>query len=138
MRALRDVAAERPVVFPVHPRTRDRLEQWGIESGAVQTVEPVGYLEMVALMDAAHAVITDSGGVQEETTALGVPCLTVRETTERPITVTAGTNRLVHDPVTLPALVRDAVRPRALPAIEGWDGSAGERVVHALIAGDLP
>jgi UDP-N-acetylglucosamine 2-epimerase (non-hydrolysing) len=138
MSALRDVAAERLVVFPVHPRTRDRLEQWGIESGAVQTVEPVGYLEMVALVDAAHAVITDSGGVQEETTALGVPCLTVRETTERPITITAGTNRLVHDPAKLPGLVRDATRPADLPSIEGWDGAAGQRVVDALIAGGLP
>jgi UDP-N-acetylglucosamine 2-epimerase (non-hydrolysing) len=138
MGALRDVAAERPVVFPVHPRTGDRLRQWGIPSGPVQTAEPVGYLEMVALVDAAHVVITDSGGVQEETTALGVPCLTVRDRTERPITVIAGTNRLVHDPVTLPALVRDAVRPQVLPVIEGWDGSAGERVVDALMAGALP
>jgi UDP-N-acetylglucosamine 2-epimerase (non-hydrolysing) len=138
MAALRDVAAERPVVFPVHPRTRDRLAQWGIEAGAVRTVEPASYLEMVALMDAAHAVITDSGGVQEETTALGVPCFTVRETTERPVTVTSGTNRLVHDPVTLPGLVRDATRPSVLPVIEGWDGRAGERVVDALLAGDLP
>ena len=138
MAALRDVAAERPVVFPVHPRTRDRLAQWGIEAGAVRTVEPASYLEMVALMDAAHAVITDSGGVQEETTALGVPCFTVRETTERPVTVTSGTNRLVQDPVTLPGLVRDATRPSVLPMIEGWDGRAGERVVDALLAGDLP
>jgi UDP-N-acetylglucosamine 2-epimerase (non-hydrolysing) len=138
MTALRDVAAERPVVFPVHPRTRDRLTQWGIESGAVATVEPAGYLKMVALMDGAHAVITDSGGVQEETTALGVPCFTVRETTERPITVTSGTNRLVQDPATLPGLVRDATRPSGLPVLEGWDGRAGERVVDALIAGDLP
>ena len=139
MAALRDVAAERPVVFPVHPRTRDRLAQWHVESGEIQTIEPVGYLEMIALVDAAHAVITDSGGVQEETTALGIPCFTVRETTERPITISAGTNRLVHDPATLPALVRDAARPRVLPVIEGWDGSACERVVDALIAaGGLP
>jgi UDP-N-acetylglucosamine 2-epimerase (non-hydrolysing) len=138
MAALRDVAAERPVVFPVHPRTRDRLTQWEIASGAVQTVEPVGYLAMVALTDAAHAVITDSGGVQEETTALGVPCFTVRETTERPVTVTSGTNRLVQDPATLPGLVRGATRPSVLPVIEGWDGRAGERVVDALLAGALP
>ncbi|HZS62165.1 MAG TPA: UDP-N-acetylglucosamine 2-epimerase (non-hydrolyzing) [Gemmatimonadaceae bacterium] len=138
MAGLRDVAAERPVVFPVHPRTRDRLDQWHIDCGAVQTVAPVGYLAMVALVDASHAVVTDSGGVQEETTALGVPCFTVRDTTERPITVIAGTNRLVHDPKTLPGLVRAAARPPALPTIEGWDGSAGERVVDALMAGALP
>lgn len=136
--ALRHVAAERPVIFPVHPRTRDRLAQWNIDAGAIETMEPVGYLEMVALVDASHAVVTDSGGVQEETTALGVPCFTVRDTTERPITVIAGTNRLVHDPETLPGLVRDAARPRVLPIIEGWDGSAGERVVDALMAGGLP
>jgi UDP-N-acetylglucosamine 2-epimerase (non-hydrolysing) len=138
MAALREVATERPVIFPVHPRTRDRLAQWHIDPGAVRAMEPVGYLEMVALVDASHAVVTDSGGVQEETTALGVPCFTVRDTTERPITVTSGTNRLVHDPETLPGLVRDATRPRALPIIEGWDGSAGERVVDALMAGALP
>jgi UDP-N-acetylglucosamine 2-epimerase (non-hydrolysing) len=136
--ALRDVAAERSVIFPVHPRTRDRLAQWNIDVGPVQTVEPVGYLQMVALVDAAHAVVTDSGGVQEETTALGIPCFTVRDTTERPITVTAGTNRLVRDPSTLPALVRDAARPSELPTIEGWDGAAGERVINALLAGALP
>ena len=138
MDALRGIAAERPVVFPVHPRTRDRLDHWKIEAGAVQTVEPAGYLAMIALVDSAHAVITDSGGVQEETTALGIPCFTVRETTERPITISSGTNRLVRDPATLPGLVRDAARPSALPVIEGWDGSAGERVVDALIAGALP
>jgi UDP-N-acetylglucosamine 2-epimerase (non-hydrolysing) len=132
MAALRDVAAERPVVFPVHPRTRDRLDHWNIEVGAVQAIEPVGYLAMIALVDASHAVVTDSGGVQEETTALGVPCFTVRDTTERPITVTSGTNRLVHDPAMLPGLVRDAARPSVVPVIEGWDGSAGERVVDAL------
>lgn len=136
--ALREIAAERPVVFPVHPRTRDRLAQWDIDLGSIGAVEPVGYLEMVALVDASHAVVTDSGGVQEETTALGVPCFTVRDTTERPITVTSGTNRLVHDPGMLPGLVRDATRPRVVPIIEGWDGSAGERVVDALLAGSLP
>jgi UDP-N-acetylglucosamine 2-epimerase (non-hydrolysing) len=136
--ALRDVAAERPVLFPVHPRTRDRLLQWNIESGAITMAEPASYLDMVGMLDSAHAVVTDSGGVQEETTALGVPCLTVRDVTERPVTITSGTNRLVHDPSHLPGLVRSAVRPATPPAIEGWDGLAGERVVDALIAGGLP
>jgi UDP-N-acetylglucosamine 2-epimerase (non-hydrolysing) len=138
MRALQAVAAKRPVIFPVHPRTRDRLAQWQIDCAGITVAEPAGYLEMVALVDAAHVVVTDSGGVQEETTALGVPCLTVRETTERPITITAGTNRLVHDPADLPALVRDARRPPSPPVIEGWDGFAAERVVEALIARALP
>jgi UDP-N-acetylglucosamine 2-epimerase (non-hydrolysing) len=138
MGALQDVAAKRPVIFPVHPRTRDRLAQWQIDCSGITVAEPAGYLDMVALVDAAHAVITDSGGVQEETTALGVPCLTVRETTERPITIAAGTNRLVQHPADLPALVRDAQRPSSPPVIEGWDGLAAERVVDALVAHALP
>jgi UDP-N-acetylglucosamine 2-epimerase (non-hydrolysing) len=138
MAALRDVAAERPVIFPVHPRTRDRLYQWNIDSGAITMAEPAGYLDMVGMLDAAHAVVTDSGGVQEETTAIGVPCLTVRDVTERPITITSGTNRLVRDPSLLPGLVRSAVRPATPPVIEGWDGLAGERVIDALTAYGLP
>jgi UDP-N-acetylglucosamine 2-epimerase (non-hydrolysing) len=138
MKALRDVAAARPVVFPVHPRTRDRLDQWDIDCGAITMTGPAGYLEMVAMLDAAHAVVTDSGGVQEETTALGVPCFTIRDTTERPVTITAGTNHLVRDPSELPGLVRAAVHPAKPPVIEGWDGLAGERVVDALTAGGLP
>lgn len=136
--ALRDVAAERHVIFPVHPRTRDRLDQWNIDTGTIDVAEPAGYLDMIGLTDAAHAVITDSGGVQEETTALGVPCFTMRDTTERPITITSGTNRLVREPSDLPGLVRSAVRPATPPVIEGWDGLAGERVVDALAAGALP
>jgi UDP-N-acetylglucosamine 2-epimerase (non-hydrolysing) len=138
MSALDDVAAKRPVVFPVHPRTQKRLAEWDIDARAVRLIEPVGYLDMIALVDSAHAVVTDSGGVQEETTALGVPCLTVRDTTERPITIIAGTNRLVHHPEELPGLVRAAARPEIPPVIEGWDGSAGERVVDALVARSLP
>jgi UDP-N-acetylglucosamine 2-epimerase (non-hydrolysing) len=127
------VATERLVVFPAHPRTRERLRALGLSLPGVRVIDALGYLEMLALVDAAHAVITDSGGLQEETTVLGVPCLTVRETTERPVTVSEGTNRMVRDPAELPALVRAAKRsPGRSP--EGWDGRAGERVVAALIA----
>ena len=130
--ALTEVARERPVVFPVHPRTRARLDAAGITLDGVQCLEPVGYLEMLDLVAGAHAVITDSGGLQEETTALGVPCLTVRENTERPVTITEGTNRLAPDPATLAELVRGLERPAVAPKPEGWDGRAGERIVEAL------
>lgn len=131
--ALREVAEERPVLFPVHPRTRARLEASGISLGRVTLMQPVGYLQMIGLLDAAHAVVTDSGGVQEETTALGVPCFTVRDTTERPITLTEGTNHLVHSPNLLPALLRAAERPAVPRRPEGWDGRAAERVIDALL-----
>jgi UDP-N-acetylglucosamine 2-epimerase (non-hydrolysing) len=132
--ALEAVAVERPVIFPVHPRTQARLTASGLHFSRVRTLPPVGYLEMLDLVAGSHAVITDSGGLQEETTALGVPCLTVRENTERPVTITEGTNRLAPDPVTLPGLVRTLARPVNAPRPEGWDGRAGERIISALVA----
>jgi UDP-N-acetylglucosamine 2-epimerase (non-hydrolysing) len=132
--ALSTIAEERPVVFPVHPRTRDRLEQAGIDLGAVRLVEPFGYLAMVAWLESAFVVVTDSGGVQEETTALGVPCLTVRDTTERPITIVEGTNQLCPNPATLPLLVRSAKRSATARIPEGWDGHAADRIMDALLA----
>jgi UDP-N-acetylglucosamine 2-epimerase (non-hydrolysing) len=136
--ALSAVAADRPVVFPAHPRTRDRLRALALSLPGVTVIDPLGYLEMLALVDAAHAVITDSGGLQEETTVLGVPCFTVRDVTERPVTVTEGTNRIVRDPAELPALVRSAYRPSGHRTPEGWDGHAAERVVEALVARRSP
>lgn len=130
--ALRAIAAERPVVFPVHPRTRGRLEAAGIDLGAVRVLPPVGYLEMLDLIDGAHAVITDSGGVQVETTTLGVPCLTARDTTEWPETVECGANRLLYDPALLPAAVREVHRLSPPVRPEGWDGMAAVRVVDSL------
>jgi UDP-N-acetylglucosamine 2-epimerase (non-hydrolysing) len=135
--ALREIAAEQPVVFPVHPRTAARLRAAGLSlDGApgLRALEPVGYLEMLDLVADARVVVTDSGGLQEETTALGVPCLTVRENTERPVTITEGTNRLVPEPDRLPELVRQARRTPDAPRPEGWDGHAAERVVEALLA----
>ncbi|HEY0971426.1 MAG TPA: UDP-N-acetylglucosamine 2-epimerase (non-hydrolyzing) [Gemmatimonadales bacterium] len=132
--ALREIATERSVVFPVHPRTRQRLEAQGLDLGAVRLLDPIPYREMLAWVARSHAVVTDSGGLQEETTALGVPCFTVRENTERPITIVEGTNQLVRDLSALPRLVRDATRPAEPRRPEGWDGNAGDRVVEALRA----
>lgn len=131
------------VVFPMHLRTRDRVARLtsadGALPGTLVTCPPLGYLEFVGLMSEASAVLTDSGGVQEETTVLGVPCVTIRTSTERPITVTAGTNRLV-DPSDAGAIL-DAVRRAAAcgklappPTIPLWDGHASERVAAAIAA----
>jgi len=130
--ALREIASQRPVIFAVHPRTTQRLKSAGISLGDVRVLPPVRYVEMLDLVDGAFAVVTDSGGLQEETTALGIPCFTVRENTERPVTITEGTNRLVPDPRDLPGAVRAAERPAHPKQPEGWDGRAGERVIAAL------
>jgi UDP-N-acetylglucosamine 2-epimerase (non-hydrolysing) len=129
------IAAILPVVFPVHPRTRARLDAFGLAAPAgLRLVEPLGYLDCLALEADAALVLTDSGGMQEETTYLGVPCLTLRETTERPITVTEGTNRVVGtDPAVIVAAARGALAApaaRRYPAL--WDGRAADRVVAAL------
>lgn len=131
--ALNEVAAERPVIFPVHPRTKAKLDESEITLDGVQVLEPLPYFHMLDLVDGAHAVITDSGGLQEETTALGVPCLTLRENTERPITLSEGTNQLVPDPKDIPRLVRASQRPARPRRPEGWDGCAGERIARALV-----
>jgi UDP-N-acetylglucosamine 2-epimerase (non-hydrolysing) len=132
--ALRTIASDRVVYFPSHPRTQARLREMGAELGNIRISDPIGYYEILDLVRGAHCVITDSGGLQEETTALGVPCFTLRPNTERPITISEGTNQLVADPQSLIALVRDAVRPATPKRPEGWDGKAGERVVAALAA----
>lgn len=139
MDGIERVAESVPVVFPVHPRTRSRLEEGGIQPGPrVQIVDPLGYRAMIQTVKHARAVLTDSGGLQEETTALGVPCLTLRENTERPITITEGTNRLVEWPMTADrvvagaheALGRSTGEPKRP---EGWDGQAGVRILAALL-----
>ena len=140
--ALRSLAARLPVVFPAHPRTAARLAGPGDPSIAGVTVcEPLGYLDFLGLMEASRLVVTDSGGIQEETTALGVPCLTLRDNTERPITVSEGTNRLIgSDPAAIaPAagavLAMPPPAPRA-PAL--WDGHAGGRIAAILAAALQP
>ncbi len=132
MAALAEIAQERPVIFPAHPRTQARIAAAGIDIGRVQLLDPIAYHEMLDLVRNAHVVVTDSGGLQEETTALGVPCLTVRENTERPITITEGTNQLMPDPSRLVEAVRRATKPASRRAPEGWDGHAGSRVAEAL------
>ena len=133
-KALSEIGETRPVIFPSHPRTRERLCALGLPLDGVQLIDALPYFDMLDIMRGAHAVITDSGGIQEETTVLGVPCFTVRDNTERPITISEGTNVLVRDPSTLPSLIRSATRSPAPRRPEGWDGAAGERIIQALCA----
>jgi UDP-N-acetylglucosamine 2-epimerase (non-hydrolysing) len=124
------------VLFPAHPRTRKRISDFGLNPGQLRVMDPLPYIDFLGLLCDATMVITDSGGIQEETTFLGVPCLTVRENTERPITVTQGTNVLVgRDPGKLRAevsrvLAGDA-RKGTIPPL--WDGKAGERIADVLM-----
>ena len=135
--ALGRVARGMPVVFPMHPRTQARLQEDDrVALGGVRVLEPLGYHAMLDLLSGARVVITDSGGVQEETTALGVPCLTVRENTERPITVTEGTNRLAPAPNDFARLALATRRNGSGRRPEGWDGHAADRVARALLARD--
>lgn len=139
MRALAAISKLAPVVFPIHPRTRGRLDKAGFkapEGGRLILIEPLGYLEFLALQRDAALVVTDSGGIQEETTFLGVPCLTVRTTTERPVTVSAGTNKLVGDYAILPREAAAALKRgrKAAKPPKFWDGRAGERVADGLLA----
>jgi UDP-N-acetylglucosamine 2-epimerase (non-hydrolysing) len=132
---LATLAKTLPVVFPIHPRTRSRIAGRWASTPGLHIIDPVGYLEFLALERDATLVITDSGGVQEETTYLRVPCLTVRDNTERPVTVTTGTNTIVgRDPVRLleTATERLASRVVAGSIPELWDGRAAERIADAL------
>ena len=140
--SLIEISGELPLIFPVHPRTRDRIGAFdlGGRLDRIDLIEPVGYLEFVALQRHATMVITDSGGIQEETTYLGVPCLTVRENTERPVTMTIGSNILVGQD--FGKLVREAraiaggrAKAGGIPPL--WDGRAGERIA-ADLASRLP
>jgi UDP-N-acetylglucosamine 2-epimerase (non-hydrolysing) len=137
--ALEAVAARLPLVAPLHPRTVSRLADFGLletlrSSPRVIVTEPFGYLDFLCLLDHARLVFTDSGGIQEETTALGVPCLTFRDSTERPITVTEGSNRLIGtDAAVVPAAVDEVLStPPSGRVPEGWDGRAAERIVAVL------
>jgi UDP-N-acetylglucosamine 2-epimerase (non-hydrolysing) len=135
--ALRELSHDIPVVFPVHPRTRQRLAALDLNGDkGLRLVGPVGYVDFLALETHASAVLTDSGGIQEETTYLGVPCVTARPNTERPVTVTAGTNRLVErSRDALVAAVQDAVGRRnghAHTPPELWDGRAAVRIANVL------
>jgi UDP-N-acetylglucosamine 2-epimerase (non-hydrolysing) len=137
--AIRNVSSRLPVVFPMHPRTRAKIEQHGLgpmlETGSLLRLPPLGYLEMLGLMQTARLVLTDSGGIQEETTALGVPCVTLRENTERPITVEQGTNTVVgSSPARILAAVDDILRSggKSGRIPELWDGRASQRIATVL------
>ena len=148
---LRVVAEELPLVFPVHPRTEKAIVRHGL-SGALrrlsedepierrdsrlQCLPPLGYLDFLALTASSRLVLTDSGGIQEETTVLGVPCVTLRENTERPVTVEEGTNVLAGtDPERIIACAREALEGRASARTpELWDGRAGERIIASILA----
>jgi UDP-N-acetylglucosamine 2-epimerase (non-hydrolysing) len=134
---LADISQRLPVIFPVHPRTRDRLRSAGIDldSQKLRLVAPAGYLDFLALQRCAAFVITDSGGIQEETTFLGVPCLTMRTTTERPVTTAVGTNRLIGGDVNTLKLHVDRILSGDRPAGRRpplWDGHAGDRIAAVL------
>ena len=139
--ALNDIAQEVPVIFPAHPRTCQHIAEFGLgnlqlATCNLQLIEPLGYLDFLALMRHAALVITDSGGIQEETTYLGIPCLTARPNTERPVTIEMGTNRLV--PSERQALVDTAfavlndhrLSPHNCPDL--WDGRAAQRICRTL------
>lgn len=138
METLRQLSRELQIIFPIHPRTRRRIAEFDLDlrdDDRLLLTEPLGYLEFLALQQKATVVVTDSGGIQEETTYLGVPCLTVRENTERPITVTLGTNQLIgRDLARLPREVERILagrgKPGEVPAL--WDGNAGERIASIL------
>jgi UDP-N-acetylglucosamine 2-epimerase (non-hydrolysing) len=145
---LAEIATEAPVLLPLHPRTRERIASFGLgdriaapqpargaPSSGLVGIEPLSYLEMLEVLSAATFVLTDSGGIQEETTALGVPCVTLRENTERPVTINEGTNVLagVERDAIMAALAearRKAANGARVPEL--WDGRAGERIVAAL------
>ncbi len=140
LQALIDVTRDVAVVFPAHPRTRQRIAEFGLRAPQLQLLDPLSYVDFLALQSHAQVVITDSGGIQEETTYLGVPCLTLRENTERPITVSLGTNTLVgRDPQKLKTEIARILEGRqkkgTIPPL--WDGHAGERIAK-VIAAQLP
>lgn len=137
---IKSISEQLPLVFPVHPRTAQRVKEFGLEnlitSSRILCLPPQGYLQMLGMMKQARLVLTDSGGIQEETTALGVPCITLRENTERPITADEGTNTVVGiDPEKIQASVDDvlATGGKRGRVPEYWDGEAAERIAQVII-----
>jgi UDP-N-acetylglucosamine 2-epimerase (non-hydrolysing) len=141
---IREIGRRIPVVFPAHPRTVGRLKEFGLldqlrGDDSIRLIEPLSYLPFIGLVMHSRMVLTDSGGIQEETTVLGVPCITMRPNTERPITCELGTNILVgNDPERIRAaalaVLDGTLRPSSIP--EKWDGHAAERIVETLLSSD--
>jgi len=139
LKVLGQVSKELPLIFPVHPRTKNKLAEAGLEpllaNANFYCLPPLGYLEMLGVMKDAKLVLTDSGGIQEETTALGVPCITLRENTERPITAEEGTNTIVgSDPEKILACVTNTLKTGGKSGMvpELWDGKAAERIAETI------
>ena len=134
IQALAPLAEQAPIIFPVHPRTKAQVEALNVPSG-LRCIDPLGYLDFVSLVSTATLALTDSGGLQEETTVMGVPCLTLRANTERPITIEVGTNELVYnDAAKIRDLGSQALRGewKSHTVPETWDGKAAERIVSIL------
>jgi UDP-N-acetylglucosamine 2-epimerase (non-hydrolysing) len=139
LEVLKQIAERIPVVFPVHPRTRARMESEGLSTGKILCSAPLGYLDFLHLLSEAKLVLTDSGGIQEETTILQVPCLTLRENTERPVTIDQGSNRLVGvNPNAILTAVSEILDGSGTGASgrvpDLWDGKASERIVDVLLS----
>ena len=139
LNTLVEISQSLPIIFPVHPRTANRIAKGNfdnlLQTARITTMPPLGYLELLGLMSEARVVLTDSGGIQEETTALGVPCITLRENTERPITVTEGTNTIVgSDPNRIMSCFQDILQNggKAGRVPELWDGQAAERIARVI------
>lgn len=137
LKSLLEVHEQLEVVFPVHPRTRQRIQQFGINIEKLHLLEPLPYIEFLSLQSRAAVVITDSGGIQEETTYLGIPCLTLRSNTERPVTVSMGTNVLIGQDLgllnsELRRILEGKAKQGSIPEL--WDGHAGDRIAQALHA----
>lgn len=138
--ALEGISEQLPVIFPVHPRTRKRIAELGLAARVanvkgLRLIDPLGYLDFLSLYSDARLVLTDSGGIQEETTVLGIPCLTLRENTERPITVTMGTNTIVGTDtakITAAAFTALSETSKNAVSIPLWDGHTAERILAAL------
>ncbi|MEQ1761900.1 MAG: UDP-N-acetylglucosamine 2-epimerase (non-hydrolyzing) [Pyrinomonadaceae bacterium] len=144
LNSLIEISERIPIIFPAHPRTRAKIDEFGlrdsIEASGLRLVDPLGYLDFLALYSQAKLVMTDSGGLQEETTYLGIPCLTIRENTERPVTIAMGTNRLIKDPISLKRAAFDlldatAHASKSIPPL--WDGKAAVRICNELSTNHL-
>ncbi len=144
MGAISRISSSIPIIFPVHPRTQKQLGQLNFlyynekHKKGIRIIEPLGYLDFLSLLERASIVLTDSGGIQEETTILGIPCLTLRDNTERPITIREGTNRLVGtDPKRIEEealrIIKKGLKRKRLKRPKYWDGRAGERIVKVLL-----